>query len=195
MHQTPMFVESCAECAGGAIVRQKRSRARELQLRVYANALSSDVIFLAVSTALIECLLIALGLLVAFIDDRTFHIAWWAALNCLLLYLSIILAASISAHWPAMDPWVRGAMWLASMMACASACAGIIGAIFWGIWKLDSQQLVTGSTCTMLLNLVTIPMVILRVAHYQKTRNNVSMKWESEGVPFFAGLLPWWWGK
>lgn len=188
-----MQVQTCTKCAGGAIARTRIVQpARITQVRIYQRIVGYDTLIFGVTTLLITGLSLGLGLMVAFVDDRTFDIDWWAALNCTQLFFAILWVVSVSAHWSAMDPWLRGAGWLASIMACASASAGLIGAIFWGIWKLDSQQLVTGTTCTQLLNIVPFVMIVLRACYHYHSYNTVVKQWQSEGPPYLGNLLPWW---
>lgn len=162
------------------------------QMRVYARVLPRMVLVFGTLSILSTLAMILAGMMVAFVDDRTFAIDWWAALSGVQLWSSLMWLTSVRMHWSGMDPWVRSSAWLAGVVSCASAATNMIGALFWGLWSLDSQQLVTGVTCAMVLNFVSVPMLLIRAGWQWKQQRAVGQHWKMYGSPYLHNVLPWW---
>jgi hypothetical protein len=188
-----MLVRKCLYCAGGAIEKlQPHDSHTTMCVRIHRRVVPKDVLLFGALAILVTGTMMLCGLFVAFIDDRTFHINWWAALSGLQLLLSILWLTATRLHWISMDPWVRASMWLSCVMMCAGAITNMLGALFWAIWTLDTQQMVVGTTSTLLLNSITVPMLLMRLAWSWKRQRQIEMDWKKQGNPYHNNIIPWW---
>lgn len=190
--QSSALLRKCPKCPGGAVERMRVDDQHVMQMRAVRRVLPRMVLLFGALSILSTGAMILAGLMVAFVDERTFDIAWWASLSGVQLWSSLLWLTSVRLHWSGMDPWVRAAAWLASVVVCAGATTNLMGALFWALWSLDSQQLVTGTTCALVLNFVSVPMLLLRVGHQWKQYRSVENHWKQYGSPYLYDILPWW---
>lgn len=190
--QASAVLRRCPTCPGGAVERMRMDDQHVLQMRAVRRVLPRAVLVFGALAILSTLAMLLAGLMVAFIDERTFDIAWWASLSGVQLFCSIMWITSVRLHWSGMDPWVRSAAWLAGVVVCAGACTNLIGALFWGLWSLDSQQLVTGTTCALTLNFASVPILLLRLGYQWKVQRTVEKHWMQHGSPYLHNVLPWW---